>query len=165
MRIVSVQERTVQDGYSIHRMRLSQSKPQSPPSTTADRLAAKLVYCLDASAGTHRDLQMWGSSLRLMPPRLAESATLRHTIELVITAWSNIQRNLHADAWLDLHLYNKALRSLRQALQDGQGDAASALNITTLASQTLLQKVEVCYEPPIPPFLFARSPLYKMPDF
>jgi hypothetical protein len=141
--IISVQERIVQNGYSFHRMRLSKSKPPSPLSTTADRLAAKLVYCLDASAGTHKDLYMWGSSLRLMPPRLAESATLSNTVELVITAWSNIQRNLNVDAWLDLHLYNRALRSLRQALQDGLGDAASPFYVTTLASQTLLQKVEV----------------------
>ncbi|KAI0131774.1 hypothetical protein BJ170DRAFT_717519 [Xylariales sp. AK1849] len=144
--LIDVKGHVVQEGYSYHRMRLSKAKPQAGPSTTADRLAAKLIYCLDAAAGTAHDLQMWGSSLRLMPPRLAESATLRHTMDLVITAWLNVQRNLHTTAWLDLCLYNRALRSLQDALQDAQENPASHLTTATLSAQTLLQKVEIAYD-------------------
>lgn len=138
-------ERTIpKDGGSFHRMQLSRpSKRRDITPTPADRLAAELVYCLDAAPGTGYDLRLWGSSLELIPPLLGQSTVLQHATKLLTTCWSNVRRERPRYTWLDAQIYDAALISLQQALEQTFKDPASNLATSTLAAQTILQKVEV----------------------
>ncbi|KAK6827309.1 c6 zinc finger domain protein [Apiospora arundinis] len=129
-------------------MRLPKApKPCNISPAPADRLAAELIWCLDAVPGTGHDLRLWGASLELMPPLLGQSAALQYATKLLVTSWSNMQRGWARCTWLDAQLYDAALRSLQQALEKAFKDPTSQLATTTLAAQTILQKLEiVCNE-------------------
>ncbi|KAK8009957.1 hypothetical protein PG990_008922 [Apiospora arundinis] len=139
---------THEDVGSFHKMRLPKApKPCNISPAPADRLAAELIWCLDAAPGTGHDLRLWGASLELMPPLLGQSAALQHATKLLVTSWSNMQRGWARCTWLDAQLYDAALRSLQQALEKAFKDPTSQLTTTTLAAQTILQKLEiVCNE-------------------
>lgn len=116
----------------------------------SDQLAARFINCLEVATGTGNDLLIWGPSIRMIPRRLgSESLVLRHTVELVVTTWTNSQRELPPEAWLDLRLYTRALGSLHKALEEPEQQGSIT---DTIAAQALLQKVEVsrgcgyCYE-------------------
>ncbi|KAK7957778.1 hypothetical protein PG988_012626 [Apiospora saccharicola] len=138
-------ERTIpKEGGSFHRMQLSRpSKPHDIAPTPADRLAAELIWCLDAAPGTGHDLRMWGSSLELIPPLLGQSAVLQHATKLLTTCWTNLRRVWSRCTWLDAQLYDATLISLQQALEQAFQDPASNLATSTLTAQTILQKVEL----------------------
>ncbi|KAI2605619.1 hypothetical protein GGR54DRAFT_440747 [Hypoxylon sp. NC1633] len=159
--IIDMKEYTAAMGTgTFHRMRLE--RPQRPrhskrgrpiptPSPTpspvmspSDRLAAEFVACLEAASGTGNDLLIWGPSIRMIPQRLgSESPVLRHSVELVVTSWSNSQRDfLSPETWLDLGLYTQALGSLQKALEEPE----RSLVTDTIAAQALLQNVELTYD-------------------
>ncbi|KAI1077952.1 hypothetical protein F5B20DRAFT_248510 [Whalleya microplaca] len=111
--------------------------------TATEQLATKLVRCLEAAAGTGHDPMIWGPSIGIIPQRLdGTSAVLQHAVELVLAAWMNSQRELPPEEWLDLRMYNRALRSLHGALLDPKRDLVT----NTIAAQTLLQKAELTYD-------------------
>ncbi|KAK8052320.1 hypothetical protein PG993_003705 [Apiospora rasikravindrae] len=133
-----------EDRGSYHKLRIPRpSKPLDINPTPAGQLAAELIWCLNAAHGTGSDLHLWGASLELLPPLLGQSAALQHATKLLTTSWSNIQRGYPRRAWLDAQLYDAALISLQQALEQVFEDPTSELTTTTLAAQTLLQKVEI----------------------
>ncbi|KAK8128967.1 hypothetical protein PG984_010075 [Apiospora sp. TS-2023a] len=138
-------EQTIpKEGGSFHRMQLSKpSKSHDIAPTPADRLAAELIWCLDAAPGRGHDLRMWGSSLELIPPLLGQSAVLQHATKLLTTCWANMRRGWSRCAWLDAQLYDAALIGLQQALEQTFEEPASELTTNTLAAQTMLQKVEL----------------------
>lgn len=113
------------------------------PPGRVDELQARLVYCLEASADTLNDLSIWGSWLKLLPPLLGESKTLRHAVELTTTAWLNFQSGQPFTACLDLQLYNKSLQSLQCAVEEALREHNPRLPTATLAAQTLVQRAEV----------------------
>ncbi|KAH9995337.1 hypothetical protein F4779DRAFT_636663 [Xylariaceae sp. FL0662B] len=144
-------------GGTFRRMRLSRPNsyaqvnankltpsPSPPPGISlADQLATKLVNCLEASSGTGYDPMIWGPSLRIIPQRLeSDNIVLQHAVELVIAAWTNSQKELPPEEWLDLRMYNRALRSLHDALHDPKRDLVT----NTIAAQMLLQKAELTYD-------------------
>lgn len=138
-------ERSIpEDGGSFQRLQLSNpSKPHDMAATPAERLSAELVFCLDAAPGTGYDLRMWGSSLELIPPLLGQSDVLQHATKLLTTCWTNMRRGWPRCAWLDAQLYDAALIGLQKALKQAFQDPASHWATSTLAAQTILQKVEV----------------------
>lgn len=154
---------TYEDGGSFGRMRLPKhSAPRLVTPAPSERLAAELVWCLDAAPGTGLDLHLWGASLGLLPPLLAQSAALQHATKLLVASWFNMQRGWTRCKWLDAKLYDAALRSLQQALEHAfkEDSSSSHLTTTTLAAQTILHKLEVTYFRPfvlLPPKTVADS--------
>ncbi|KAI1371464.1 hypothetical protein F4677DRAFT_312149 [Hypoxylon crocopeplum] len=161
--IVDMKEYTAAVGPgTFHRMRLTRpqrprhaNRSRPPPSLTPsptpspvmrplDALAAKFIYCLEAASGTGNDLLIWGPSIRMIPQRLGSaSPVLRHAVELVVTSWTNSQRDiLSPETWLDLGLYTQALGSLQKALEEFEPD----IGCDTIAAQALLQKIELIYD-------------------
>lgn len=109
----------------------------------SELLAARFVSCLESARGTGNDLLIWGPSIKLIPQRLgSESPVLRHAVELVVTTWSNSQREFSPEMWLDLRLYTQALGSLQKALKEPEQSYVTDI----IAAQALLQKVEVSSE-------------------
>ncbi|KAK7926615.1 hypothetical protein PG985_003613 [Apiospora marii] len=140
----SWERNTPKEGGSFPRMQLSEPpKPRDMAPAPAERLAAELVFCLDAAPGTGYDLRMWGSSLELIPPLIDQSAVLQHATKLLTTCWTNMRRGWPRRAWLDAQVYDAALIGLQQALEQACQDPASNLATSTLAAQTILQKVEI----------------------
>ncbi|KAI0467658.1 hypothetical protein F4859DRAFT_229357 [Xylaria cf. heliscus] len=118
---------------------LSKSIPWSPP----DQLISHLIACLNAARGTGHDLRILGAFLPLVPQYLGGGNTaLGHAVELLLGAWENSRRGFPSDTWLDLRTYNRALRSLKPALDDAN---VGQLN-NTLAALCVLQKTEVLYD-------------------
>jgi len=137
---------THEDGGSFHIIRLP--RPPNPRGVTpapSERLVAELIWCLDAAPGTGHDLHLWGASLGLIPPLLGQSAALQHATKLLVRSWANMRRGWPRCKWLDAQLYDAALRSLQQALEHAfrEDHDSSYLTTTTLAAQTVLQKLEV----------------------
>ncbi|KAI0551215.1 hypothetical protein F4679DRAFT_572378 [Xylaria curta] len=128
-------------GFKYHSlMSLPQPIPWNPP----DKLKAHLVACLDAERGTGHDLHILGAFLPMVPQHLGdENTALGHAVELLLGAWTNSRRCLPSDTWLDLRTYNKALRSLKAALNNNAN--MEHLN-NTLAALCVLQKTEVLYD-------------------
>lgn len=115
---------------------LSKSIPWSPP----EQLIAHLIACLDVARGTGYDLRILGAFLPLIPQHLDGGNTaLGHAVELLLGAWTNSRRRLPPETWLDLRTYNRALRSLKAALDDGNEEHLN----NTLAALCVLQKIEV----------------------
>ncbi|TGJ81388.1 hypothetical protein E0Z10_g7376 [Xylaria hypoxylon] len=117
------------------------SKPLSwnPP----DQLIAHLITCLDAAPGTGHDLRILGAFLPLIPRHLGSGQTaLGHAVELLLGAWTNSRRGLPSDMWLDLRTYNRALGSLKAALDDVNMEQLTS----TLATLCVLQKTEILYD-------------------
>ncbi|KAK8119766.1 uncharacterized protein PG998_004392 [Apiospora kogelbergensis] len=124
---------TYEDGGSFGRMRLPKhSAPRLVTPAPSERLAAELVWCLDAAPGTGLDLHL---------------AALQHATKLLVASWFNMQRRWTRCKWLDAKLYDAALRSLQQALEHAfkEDSSSSHLTTTTLAAQTILHKLEVTY--------------------
>ncbi|KAH8157529.1 hypothetical protein CIB48_g10715 [Xylaria polymorpha] len=118
---------------------LSKSIPWSPP----EQLIAHLIACLDVARGTGYDLRILGAFLPLIPQHLDGGNTaLGHAVELLLGAWTNSRRRLPPETWLDLRTYNRALRSLKAALDDGNEEHLN----NTLAALCVLQKIEVLYD-------------------
>ncbi|KAI1109607.1 hypothetical protein F5Y14DRAFT_22571 [Nemania sp. NC0429] len=113
--------------------------PWSPP----DQTIARLIACLGAAPGTGHDLRIVGAFLPLIPQRLVSgNMALCHAVELLLGAWTNSRRGLPSHTWLDLRTYNRALRSLKTALNDANVDQLT----NTLTALCILQKIEVLYD-------------------
>lgn len=116
---------------------LSKPLPWNPP----DQIIAHLVACLRAAPGTGYDLHILGAFLPLIPRHLSNGHTaLSHAVELLLGAWTNSRQGLPSDMWLDLRAYNRALRSLKAALDDAKAELT-----TTLTTLCVLQKTEVSW--------------------
>ncbi|KAI1857480.1 hypothetical protein JX265_011215 [Neoarthrinium moseri] len=163
--IVKVQKKEASGGDSFHSVRLTPSNPRNEHVTKADLLSAKLLYYLEVSAGSECDLQMWGHSLKLLPRFLDGSAALRHAVDLLLTCWSNLQQKGSITDSLDLTLYNQALRSLQEALQGALVDPVSCLTSSTLAAQTVLQKVEIAFDHLKHDVLEGRESIFSEPSW
>ncbi|KAI0173184.1 hypothetical protein GGR52DRAFT_376043 [Hypoxylon sp. FL1284] len=130
-------------GRSSGRPTPTPSPSPSPIMSPSELLTARYVSCLEAARGTGNDLLIWGPSMRLIPKRLgSESPVLRHAVELVVTTWTNSQREAAPEAWLDLRLYTQALGSLQQALKAPEQSYVTDI----IAAQAMLQKVELAYD-------------------
>ncbi|KAI1340379.1 hypothetical protein F5Y15DRAFT_380490 [Xylariaceae sp. FL0016] len=136
-------------GCSFGRMRLCQSYPRVerlqplPVMNSSEQLAARLIACLDSAPRTGNDLHILGAFLGMVPQQLENgNVALWNAVELVIESWTNSRRELPPSMWLDLRIYNRALRSLKDALDDPGQDLAA----DTLTALCLLQKVEILYD-------------------
>ncbi|KAI0871644.1 hypothetical protein GGS24DRAFT_53364 [Hypoxylon argillaceum] len=113
--------------------------PWSPP----DQVNARLVACLDAAPGTGHDLRILGAFVPLIPQRMGSgNMALGHAVDLLLSAWSHSRRGLPSKEWLDLRTYNRALRSLKAALDDATVEQLT----NTLTALCILQKIEVLYD-------------------
>ncbi|KAI3319535.1 hypothetical protein HD806DRAFT_548106 [Xylariaceae sp. AK1471] len=113
------------------------------PWSPRDQMAARLVTCLEAAPGTGKDLRILGPFLPMIPQHLGNGNTaLDHAVELLLSAWMNSCRRLPSNMWLDLRTYNRAIRSLNDALSDANVELVT----NTLAAQCVLQKTEVLYD-------------------
>jgi hypothetical protein len=78
----------------------------------------------------------------MIPQHLGSGTTaLDHAVELLLSAWTNSSRRLPSDMWLDLRTYNRAICSLKNALDDANVELVT----NTLAAQCILQKIEVSH--------------------
>ncbi|KAI1329528.1 hypothetical protein F5Y16DRAFT_417582 [Xylariaceae sp. FL0255] len=119
--------------------------PISPsmPWKSSDTVIAKVVACLEAAPGTGSDLRIVGAFLPLIPQHLGKAhVVLEHALELIMCAWANTRRGLPPTSWLDLRTYNRAIRSLTDALYDANTEELTY----TMAAQCILQKTEVLYD-------------------
>ncbi|KAI0114381.1 hypothetical protein GGR51DRAFT_442430 [Nemania sp. FL0031] len=113
--------------------------PWSPP----DQIKAQLVTCLDAAPGTGHDLRILGAFVPLIPQRMGSgNMALGHAVELLLGAWTKSRRGLPSHTWLDLRTYNRAIRSLKAALNDATVEQLT----NTLTALCVLQKIEVLYD-------------------
>ncbi|KAI1200664.1 hypothetical protein F5X97DRAFT_331844 [Nemania serpens] len=129
------------DGHSFEHYSTNLLNPMSWSSP--DRTVAHLVACLDAAPGTGHDLRIVGAFLPLIPQRLiGGNMALCHAVELLLGAWTNSRQGLPSDTWLDLRTYNRALRSLKAALDDANMEQLT----NTLTALCILQKIEVLYD-------------------
>lgn len=113
------------------------------PWSPLDQMIAHLVTCLEAAPGTGHDLRIVGAFLPLIPRRLINgNMALGHAVELLLSAWTNSRRGLPSHTWLDLRTYNRALRSLKTALDDANVEQLT----NTLTALCILQKIEVLYD-------------------
>ncbi|KAI1367251.1 hypothetical protein F5Y08DRAFT_83534 [Xylaria arbuscula] len=118
---------------------LSKPLPWNPP----DQIIAHLIACLGAAPGTGYDLHILGAFLPLVPRHLSNGHTaLSHAVELLLGAWTNSRQGLPSNMWLDLRAYNRALRSLKGALDDANAEHLT----TTLTTLCVLQKTEILYD-------------------
>ncbi|KAI1418801.1 hypothetical protein F5Y12DRAFT_448966 [Xylaria sp. FL1777] len=118
---------------------LSKRLPWNPP----DQIIAHLIACLDAAPGTGYDLRILGAFLPLLPRHLGNGHTaLGHAVELLLGAWTNSRQGSPSHMWLDLRTYNRALRSLKAALDDANVEQLT----NTLATLCVLQKTEILYD-------------------
>ncbi|KAI0399737.1 hypothetical protein F4802DRAFT_538892 [Xylaria palmicola] len=127
-------------GFKTHPfINVSKPLPWNPP----DQIIAQLIACLDAAPGTGHDLRILGAFLPLIPQHLDSGNTaLGHAVELLLGAWTNSRRGLPSHTWLDLRTYNRALRSLKAALDDANVEQLNS----TLTALCILQKTEVLYD-------------------
>ncbi|KAK5633779.1 hypothetical protein RRF57_009493 [Xylaria bambusicola] len=113
------------------------------PWNLPDQITAHLVACLGAAPGTGYDLHILGAFLPLIPRHLSSGHTaLSYAVELLLGAWTNSRRGLPSELWLDLRAYNRALRSLKAALDDANSEHLT----NTLATLCVLQKTEILYD-------------------
>ncbi|KAJ2969959.1 hypothetical protein NUW58_g9841 [Xylaria curta] len=85
----------------------------------------------------------WEPFFPLIPQHLSSGNTaLGHAVELLLGAWTNSRRGLPSGTWLDLNTYNRAIGSLKTALDDAN---LEQLN-NTLTALCVLQKTEVLYD-------------------
>ncbi|KAI1128985.1 hypothetical protein F5Y10DRAFT_163339 [Nemania abortiva] len=113
--------------------------PWSPP----DQIKAQLVTCLDAAPGTGHDLRILGAFVPLIPERMGSgNMALGHAVELLLGAWTKSRRGLPSNTWLDLRTYNRAIRSLKAALDDATVEQLT----NTLTALCVLQKIEILYD-------------------
>lgn len=116
--------------------RISKSPPWNPP----DQITAYLITCLESTFGDGYDLRILGAFVPLLPQFLGSGNTaLGHAVELFLGAWTNSRRGSPSETWLDLTMYNRALRSMKAALCDANPDQLTS----TLTALCLLQKTEV----------------------
>lgn len=126
------------DGHSFEHSSTNLLSPM--PWNAPDQMIAHLVGCLDAAPGTGHDLRIVGAFLPLIPQRLISgNMALCHAVELLLGAWTNSRRGLPSHTWLDLRTYNRALRSLKAALDDANMEQLT----NTLTALCILQKIEV----------------------
>lgn len=126
------------DEHSFEHSSTSLSNPM--PWSPLDQMIAHLVTCLEAAPGTGHDLRIVGAFLPLIPRRLINgNMALGHAVELLLSAWTNSRRGLPSHTWLDLRTYNRALRSLKTALDDANVEQLT----NTLTALCILQKIEV----------------------
>lgn len=129
------------DGHSFEHSSTNLLSPM--PWNAPDQMIAHLVGCLDAAPGTGHDLRIVGAFLPLIPQRLISgNMALCHAVELLLGAWTNSRRGLPSHTWLDLRTYNRALRSLKAALDDANMEQLT----NTLTALCILQKIEVLYD-------------------
>ncbi|KAI1813278.1 hypothetical protein GGS20DRAFT_599362 [Poronia punctata] len=113
------------------------------PSNPKDRLAARLVGCLESAPRTGNDLCILGAFLPLIPQQLVPgNRALYSAVELILDSWTSCRRGLPPEQWLDLRAYNRAIRSLNDVLHDRDPEMIGS----TFAAQCLLQKAEILYD-------------------
>lgn len=119
--------------------RLSKSPPWNPP----DQITAYFITCLESTFGDGYDLRILGAFVPFLPQYIGSGNTaLGHAVELFLGAWTNSRRGSPSDTWLDLTMYNRALRSMKAALYDANPDQLTS----TLTALCLLQKTEILYD-------------------
>ncbi|KAI2641320.1 hypothetical protein GGS21DRAFT_368813 [Xylaria nigripes] len=128
---------------SEFRCHLFTGLPKRPQWTQSDRLISRLVTSLNTDPGTGHDLRIVGAFLPLIPQRLGNGNTaLDHAVELMLSGWTRCRRGLPSNTWLNLRMYNKALRSLKTALDVNDPEQLTG----TLTALCILQKAEVLYD-------------------
>ncbi|KAI0479801.1 hypothetical protein F4859DRAFT_450364 [Xylaria cf. heliscus] len=123
---------------------LRTSLPAHIPRNCVDNLAAQVVYCLQATAGTEHDLALSITWADLAPQRLYSSAAFCAAISIYMSTW---QKACFAAASLpttvlDRKAYGKALGFLRSALRDPK----QTYDAGTLAATALIHRIEVDFD-------------------
>lgn len=136
---VNLGSRHMPEGSTYQSMRLVE-RLRPGPTTTADRLAVRLVGYFDR--GPSRDPSVVLTYFKLLPQRLDQSAALRDSIALFCSCWSNFQRGVPGGHFMDYNLYGKSLRSLQRALND----PTEQLSCETLAATTILDRTEIFFD-------------------
>lgn len=110
------------------------------PTTTAERVAARLVGYLDK--GSSYDASLAACYLHLLPSRLGESSALRDAVALFCGCWGSFRRANPAESPVDPKAYGKALRSLKRAIDDPR----QQLSAETLAATSIMDRVEILFD-------------------
>ncbi|KAI0387552.1 hypothetical protein F5Y04DRAFT_7102 [Hypomontagnella monticulosa] len=116
--------------------------PTAPPCTREDRLASRLVQCIDAGAGSDRDIRLRVTWIDLAVSRLRSSPVLYEATNLFLSSWTSFHSDPRANLYIDRAAYVKALRTLNAALSD----PTQSRTVETLAATALVHRVEFDYE-------------------
>lgn len=114
------------------------------PRNCVDSVAAQVVHCLQATAGTEHDLSLSITWANITPQRLYSSAAFCAAIALYISTWGRARQAIapFSTTILDPEGYGKTLRFLRSALRDPK----QAYDAGTLAAIALIHRVEVDFD-------------------
>ncbi|KAI0443782.1 hypothetical protein F4803DRAFT_514181 [Xylaria telfairii] len=114
------------------------------PRNCIDNVAAQVVYCLQATAGTEYDLSLSITWANLTPQRLYSSAAFCAAIGLYISTWGRAREDIAPSSTtiFDPEAYGKTLKFLRSALRDPK----QAYDTGTLAAIALIHRVEVDFD-------------------
>ncbi|CAH0036567.1 unnamed protein product [Clonostachys solani] len=132
------------DGNETHQLQLQlpsrTPSPQSPPTTIADSVAARLVLHLNSAPD--RGIIIQTKHLKHVPKRLSEFPCLRDVIYLFCSVWADFCRRVPLVEFVTMPAYGRAIKSLRQTL-----DSRNAIAVETLAAITILQRTEDLFNP------------------
>ncbi|KAI1806438.1 hypothetical protein F4811DRAFT_550924 [Daldinia bambusicola] len=105
-------------------------------------MAGNLITHLTSSEGTGYSLTLFLSTLRYVPALLESSEALYDATNLLVPTWLQLCRGANKQDVLSLVSYNRALRSLQEALNDPQKRTSSA----TLGATIYLQMTEYSFD-------------------
>ncbi|CAH0054975.1 unnamed protein product [Clonostachys solani] len=131
---------TVRQAHSGYMMSFRLAQPRPTMTTSADRIAARLVHHLDNAP--ERQMIMQTARLEDFPVRLEGNASLRDSIALLCSVWASYRSRAPPTEFINMPLYGKAIRSLSRTLDTGQ-----AISVETLASIAILQRTEDLFDP------------------
>lgn len=143
--LIRVKHRVAANGAAYTKLRMLRNDklfiegPKPCLDTQADKLASRLRFCMASSEGTGYDISIAMINLPQLPQLLPGSETLQTTLQLYLSTWLRFRQGSSFEEALDLHMYNKAIRSLRDVLSDSSTQGSEA----TLAATLVLTKVEV----------------------
>ncbi|VUC26661.1 unnamed protein product [Clonostachys rosea] len=131
---------TARQAHSGYMMSFRLAQPRPIMTTSADRIAARLVHHIDNAP--ERRMIMQTARLEDFPRRLSGNASLRDSIALLCSVWASYRSKAPPTEFISMPLYGKAIRSLSRTLETGQ-----AISVETLASIAILQRTEDLFDP------------------
>lgn len=141
--LVDVKLQPAANGHgAFHQMRIVRDTPISREVTPTpeEKLAGKLSRVMATNANSR--LLLSHELLANMMPHLSMSPALSDALSCLVATSSNVRRSLPFQDLIDLHSYNKALKSLAKAFKN----PSQQYTTTTLAALTIIYHLELSYD-------------------
>jgi hypothetical protein len=140
--LVDVKLQPAADGHgAFHQMRMVRdtSIPREVTPTPEEKLAMRFSHAMALDANS---LLLSHELLAYMTAHLSSSTALRDALSCLLATTANLHCSVPFQDLIDLHSYNKALKSLQKALKDPSQQHTTP----TLASVTIVYHLELSYD-------------------